>query len=137
MTTSRRIEFACGLASVLLGFLALVIDFFAPINAYMTSTSNGLTIRGMTSYAQANGGVLFPIVLFGLPLIAIALGAAEHALSFSFAARIILWIATILLTGLTVLALLSIGPTLLPAVILAWVASSLSLVNRRAVAGAQ
>lgn len=127
----------CSLASCLLGFLALGIDFFAPLESYSTSTSNGVTVTGMTSYAQANGGVLFPMVLFGLPLIVIALGAVGHALSFSLAACIILWIATILLTGLTVLALLSIGPTLLPAVILAWVASSLSLVNRRDIIGAQ
>ena len=131
MTTSRRIEFACGLLSCLLGLLVLGIQFFAPVVAYRESLSNGVSVSGMTSYAQAYGGVIFPIVLFGLPLIGIALGAMRHALSFSSTARIILWVATLLLTVLAVLALLSIGPSLLPAVILAWVASALALVNRR------
>lgn len=136
MTTSRRIEFACGLLSGLLGFLALGIEFFWPGVSYMESSSNGVTVSGMTSYAQAYGGVVFPIMLFGLPLVGVAWGAARHALFSSSVARIILWVATLLLTVLAVLALLSIGPSLLPAVILAWVASSLALVNRRAVAGA-
>lgn len=131
MSTTRRIEIVCGLASCLLGFLALGIDFFAPIE----STTNGAIVSGMTSYAQANGGVIFPMVLFGIPLVVVALSAVWHPLSFSFVARIILWVATILLTVLAGLALLSIGPSLLPAVLLAWVASSLSLVNRRVVPG--
>ncbi len=137
MTTSRRIEFACGLLSALLGFLALGIEFFAPIVSYTESSSNGVTSSGMTSYAQASGGVVFLIVLFGLPLIGIAGGAALHALNASAAARILLWIATLLLTVLMGLALLSIGPSLLPAVILALAASTLALVNGRVVAGAQ
>ena len=137
MTTSRRIEFALGLLSGLLGFLALGIQFFGPGVSYMESSTSGGTVSGMTSYAQVAGGVVFLIVLFGLPLVGIAWGAARHALSSSASARIVLWVATLLLTVLAVLALLSIGPSLLPAVILAWVASSLALVNRRAVAGAR
>jgi len=137
MTIARRIEFACGLLSCLLGFLALGIQFFAPIVSYRASSTNGRTVSGVTSYAQAYGGVVFLIVLFGLPLVGVAWGAARHALYSSSAARITLWVATLLLTVLAGLALLSIGPSLLPAVILAWVASSLALVNRRVVAGAQ
>lgn len=134
MTASRRIEIMCGLLSCLLGFLALGIDFFAPIESYSTSTSNGVTISGTTSYAQANGGVTFFMALFGIPLVVVALSAVWHALSFSLAAKILLWIAAIILTALTVLGLLSLGPTLVPSVSLAWVAASLALVNRRAVA---
>lgn len=130
MTTSRRIEIVCGPLSCLLGFLALSIDFFAPIE----STTNGANVSGMTSYAQANGGVTFYMVLFGIPLVVVALSAVWHTLSFSVAAKILLWIATVVLTALTVLGMLSIGPTLLPAVILAWIAASVALVNRRAVA---
>jgi hypothetical protein len=134
MTTSRRFEIVCGLASCLLGFLALGIDFFAPLETSSTIVGNGVTVTSTTSYAQANGGVTFYFVLIGIPLVVVALSAVWHSLSFSVVARILLWIATIVLTALMILAMLSIGPTLLPSVALAWVAASLALVNRRTVA---
>jgi len=79
MTTSRWIEFVCGLLCGILGLLALVVAFFGPGVSYQGSTSSGGTFSGVTSYAQVNGDVLPYFVLFGLPLLGVALGAALHA----------------------------------------------------------
>ncbi len=131
MTTSRWIECISGLLSCILGFLALGIQFFAPGVTYVTGSSNGTSVSGVTSYAQVSGNVVYLILLFGLPLIGIGFGAVRHALYVSSPARILLLISTLLLAALSVLALLSIGPSLLPSVVLAFVASALSFVNRR------
>jgi hypothetical protein len=69
MTASRRSEFICGLLCALPGLLALGIDFSAPLETYSTNVGNGVTVTSTTSYAQANGGVTFFIVLFGIPLV--------------------------------------------------------------------
>ncbi len=135
MTTSRWIEFVCGLLCGILGLLALVVAFFGPGVSYQGSTSSGGTFSGVTSYAQVNGDVLPYFVLFGLPLVGVALGAALHALRGSSAGRILLWVSTTILTLLVGLAILSIGSFLLPSLFLALVASGVAIVNRRTLIG--
>jgi hypothetical protein len=135
MTTSRWIECICGLIACVFGFIMLSIQFFGPFVAYQTSSLNGSSVSGTTSYAQIAGGVAPILLLFGLPLLGVALGATLHAAWSSIVARMILWISTILLILLAALALLSIGPWLFPSVILALIASSLATRNPRHVAG--
>jgi hypothetical protein len=135
MTTSRWIELLCGLASAMFGFLVLAFQFFGPVVAYQSSSTNGITESGTTSYAQVAGGVAPIFLLFALPLLGIALGAIFHAALNIRAAQLLLWIATLLLILLAGLALLSIGPWLLPGVLLAIIASSLATTHRRPLAG--
>ncbi len=134
MTSSRWIEIISGLVACVLGLLVLAIQFFGSIVAYQSSSTNGTSVSGTTSYAHIAGGVAPIYLLFGLPLLGIALGASFHATRNMLTARIVLWASTIMLVLLAGLALLSIGPWLFPSVILAVIASSIATANHRPVA---
>lgn len=135
MTRSQWIECISGLVSGGLGLLMLGVFFFGQGVSYQSSSTDGTSVSGTTSYAQVAGGVVPILLLFGLPLLGIALGASFHAARNVLAARIVLWVSTIILIIFAVLALLSIGTWLFPSVILALIASSLAMVFRRPVTG--
>jgi hypothetical protein len=135
MTRSQWIECISGLVAGGLGLLMLIFLFFGPGVTYRSSSTNGTSVSGTTSYAQAAGGVVPILLLFGLPLLGIALGASLHAVRELLFARIVLWASTIILIIFAVLALLSIGPWLFPSVILALIASSLAMVHQRPATG--
>jgi hypothetical protein len=135
MTRSQWIECISGLVSGGLGLLMLCVFFFGPGITYQSSSTNGTSVSGTTSYAQVAGGVVPIFLLFGLPLLGIALGASFHAVRTVLAARIVLWASTIMLVIFAVLALLSISPWLFPSVILALIASSLAMVHQRPATG--
>ena len=131
MTLTRWIELVCGLLCGILGLLALVMAFFGPGISYQGSSSSGTTFSGVTSYAQARGDVLPYFVLFGIPLVGVALGAALHTWRRSSAGRILLWVSTAILLLLVVLAILSIGAFFVPSLALAFITSGAALVNRQ------
>ena len=135
MRISRWIEFVCGPLCGILGLLALVVAFFGPGISYQRGTSSGATFSGVSSYAQVNGDVLPYFVLFGLPLVGVALGATLHTQRGSSAGQILLWVSTAILMLLVGLTILSIGLFFLPSLVLALITSGVAIVNRQTMVG--
>lgn len=127
----RMAELICGITGGALGLVGLIVAFFAPLGTEGGSTC---TDAGCTSYtravsyagSQGVASVIPYLVVFGLPMIGLAVGAAAHALRGSGAARIVLLLCTVLLGIFTVLGALSVGIFLLPATAFAVAASILA-----------
>jgi hypothetical protein len=125
-----RIELGLGIASAVLGCVAVAFAFFGP--GYCSSDPTPVCV----SVAEEQGlGTFLPLlVIFGLLFAGIAFGAANHARCGSRGGLALLVLATALLLALMLLSILSIGIFLLPSVLLAFIALVVGLAasDRRA-----
>jgi hypothetical protein len=147
MSTLQRIEGVCGAFASILGLAALLVAIFAPLGIYgSTSTilvtpgsgpgTGGMTTTRPVSLAETGipaTAVSF-LVLIALVIPGIGVSAILHSRTHSDAWRAILWLTTALLLVGVVVAILSVGPFLLPGLLLALVASVLAGLNRPAAA---
>lgn len=124
---AQRVELICGVASGVLGLVALATALFAPLGMECFSGTTPGVQPGCHAVSlvqmQSLGSLAFAIELFGTLSLAIALFAVWHALTHNVGALILLWVATALLYFSSFLALLSIGLLFVPADLLALVAS--------------
>jgi hypothetical protein len=138
MSMRRGLEAICGIVAGGLGLVTLVyVLFFLP--AY---TGRGTTCDSSghcadhqlpETVAQVNGAAtLVPIIIVGVLLfVAIFAGALWDGLRDELPAKVLLWTATVLLTVVIFLAILSIGMFFTPAWLLAIMASILALTRAR------
>lgn len=125
-------ETICGLAGGALGLAGLGVAFFAPLgtDAGSTCDSSGscTNYSHAVSYAgmQGIGSVIPYLIVIGLPMLGVAVGATVHATRGSGVARGVLQFCALLLGVFTVLGALSVGIFLLPGTALAIAASVLS-----------
>jgi hypothetical protein len=125
----RRIEFMSGLATSVFGLLGWAYAAFGPTTRYVGSaiSSDGRTtgVSGYTSVVQK--GLEPPGVVFfvGVLLVVLSFAAVAywHSQRRGKAALMILWVLTSLLWISVVLGAASIGVLLLPAALLAMIAS--------------
>ena len=97
---NRTWEAACGLVAALAGCLVLAFTLFGPSYSFESCSGNGSTISscqtGMTSLLQVGIQpttlVAFCILLLGL--IGVAVGAVVHSRTGGSGWRIVLWVAT-------------------------------------------
>ncbi|HZR38991.1 MAG TPA: hypothetical protein VFB12_02660 [Ktedonobacteraceae bacterium] len=142
MITRQRIEAWSGLLSLIFGILGLGYATFGPIYQYASGTigpggqSNSTSGNNDASLWQVG---IHPITLIIFCILLLAMfGVAIAALSYSRTQgrgwHIILWLSTIVITIITLLAIFSVGMFFLPALLLALIASIISSVGGRVAA---
>lgn len=144
MRTLRRIEGLSGALAGILGFAALLVVIFAPLGMYGStstttitpgsgpSTGGGVTTGRSVSLAETgiSATTAYFLAFMALAILGIGVGAVLHSRTRSNAWRALLWLATAVLLVGVVVAILSVGPFLLPSLLLALVASLLAGLNR-------
>lgn len=123
MSGRKRGELICGILVGIWGVLLLVAAYLQP---YGDSRN-----PGTVSLHPGFTPIQYPyLALFGVPLLGIVLGAVLDGSRPSLPARVVLWVGTAILTGLTAISIASIGLFLLPAAALGIAASVLSVSAR-------
>jgi hypothetical protein len=129
--TARRIELVSGIAAAVLGVLGWAWAVFGPTYLEAGSYSTGRNTPPMVvaqpgSLAQAldlaSGPIVFLLAVL-VCVVAIGIGAYLHAARAVSAALPMLVMATLFLVGGVVLSVFTVGPFLVPAAILAALAS--------------
>lgn len=118
-----KIELGLGIASAVLGCVAVAFAFFGP--GYCSSDPTPVCVSVVEE--QGLGTFLPLLTIFGLLFAGIAFGAATHARRGSRGGLALLGLCTVLLLALTFLSILSIGVFLLPSLLLAFIALVLGL----------
>lgn len=119
MSGRKRAELICGVVAGLWGLLLLLGAYLQP---YGDSR-----YPGPISLHPGFTEIQYPyLAAFGIPLLGIVLGAIIDGARSFVPARLLLWAATVVLTGVTVISIASIGLALLPAAALGIAASILS-----------
>jgi hypothetical protein len=97
MTSRRRGELLCGIGACAWGLLLLLVAYLQPYGESNATAVNVLKLHpGFTAIEAPY------IVAIGLPILGVIVGAITHSLTASRDARLLLWIATIIL-GIEVL----------------------------------
>ncbi|WP_069804522.1 hypothetical protein [Thermogemmatispora onikobensis] len=143
MRTLQRIEGLSGAFASLLGLAGLLVVIFAPLGTYgRTSTivvtpgsgpgtAGPTTTRSVSLVATGiSATAAYFLAFIALVILGIGISAIVHSQTHSNAWRAILWLTTALLLAGVVVAILSVGPFLLPSLLLALVASVLAGLNR-------
>src|SRR5258706_15752093 len=133
MSTLRRFEAACGFLAALFGFLGLAYVLFGPTYRF-ASSSVGSSEQSGTAHVLQVGIQPITLVFFSLfllGLIGVVTAAVFHSRTGENGWRALLWVSTLAMVALTILALLSIGVFLLPSTLFALLACVLSLRARR------
>ena len=118
----KRIELACGLASVLLGVAAVAALAFGPTGHEATRSPGGDTTSRAVAASWSSGQIAF-LAAFALLVVGVALGAYLDARHDANAGLVLLTLATVFLLPLVVLTIFGLGLPLLPAALLALVAA--------------
>jgi hypothetical protein len=129
---TRRIELVCGVLGGALGLVALGVGLFAPLDMECTSLANqpgpGDCVRMSVVQSQGIASLQFVIALIAGLSLGILLFATWHSLARSLIALVLLWVCTVLLCFLTLIAIFSIGIFFVPADALALAASIIGIV---------
>ena len=92
MTNRRRGEMLCGLGACAWGLLLLSVAYLQPYGESNATAVNVLKLHpGFTAIEAPY------IVAIGLPILGVTMGAITHSLTAKRGARLLLWIATIVL----------------------------------------
>jgi hypothetical protein len=121
MRAVRLVELISGVTAGILGLAGLAYAAFGLIGMFASSKTSGESSTGSSGLAQTGISpttMLFFVVVAALA-IGVALSAFEHTRSRERVWRVMLWVITGLLTLGVGIAILSIGPFLLPSVLLA------------------
>lgn len=123
MSGRKRGELICGILVGIWGVLLIVAAYLQP---YGDSRN-----PGAISLHPGFTPIQYPyLAAFGIPLIGVVLGAVIDGSRSSLSARIVLWVATAILTVEAVISMASIGLFLLPAAALGIAASVLAISPR-------
>jgi hypothetical protein len=123
----RRIELVCGVIGGVLGFAVLGLALFAPLNM-ICSAGTGPEVRGgcvFMSAIQSQGlaNLWLPVALFAVPLLGIILFVVWHSRTPILPVLVPLWVCTVMVCVVSVLARTSVGIYFVPADVLALAAA--------------
>jgi hypothetical protein len=119
----QRIELVCGVLGGALGFAVLGLALFAPLNM-ICGAGTGPRVRGgcvFMSSIQSEGlaNLWLPVALFAVPLLGIILFVIWHSRTPTLPVLVPLWVCTLMVCVVSVLARTSIGTYFVPADVLA------------------
>jgi hypothetical protein len=118
----QRIELTCGVLGGALGFAVLGLAVFAPLNMICsagTGSIQGGCVKESAIQSQGLANLWLPVLLFAVPLLGIILFVIWHSRNQTLPVLLPLWVCTIMVCVLSVLARTSIGIYFVPADVLA------------------
>jgi len=137
MKTLRALEAVSAALASLTGLAVLTWMLIVPsysgetFQSSSTDPAINCTPTSITLLEINGAGVVISLAIFALLLLGVGVAGIWHSRTNAPSAQAALWIFAASLTAFALLAILSIGPFLLPSVVLALVACALSVGYRR------